>query len=947
MNLFNLGCQSSTNLIPTWEITNLSDAFQDEIGGLLHFRIRCYAAKTGAQITVRASGGRTLAEGWDKTWEEAISEAAVAAGCTYTKTSFLSHVITVGESYVAGSDILITMNSIADEWTQTTVDGYSQSNVHLELVSGASVTSRLSKSNVISFWLYDSSQDPVDLKKMFLTVGANFIDEGDPVSIFVNMANIEIGTTFRLFCSPSGSGSVIDTSDWEETFADALGVAFSGSGYSIDSAYATTGLNANQAGVITVTEEKASDVIEVVWTSLADRTTDGQQQFNVFLDQVSDENIRLTGSIASIWVRDTSTEYDTTEWQVEISPTQPTLGDTVTYRIFNEAAVTPSSVTVSEVGDIVGADFNTTLTSALSTAVNLKTGLSYSNGVLTNTADWDGELTFTRTLSSSEEGTHGIHLLDPVDSYVICPYASCLPNYTHTVSNEFLCGVNLSGGEFSSTYPGTYSTDYKYPSDPENATDQHIEMDYWDSQGIDIIRLPVHWERIQREFYADLYDGDFAGTYSGAMDMARVDEIINYWTGLGHHIILDVHNYAKWYGVILGIGSSEHPVEAFCDLWERLANRYKDNDKVLFCLMNEPSYIQLSYWTAFEKACIAAVRLTGAKNKILISGVGWTGAHTWTTNGNSTAWAGYADPVGETFYDVHQYLDSDSSGTSDICVLDSNERIVAATEWAKENGVKLFLGEFNGGANTVCATEIASMLEYIAENKDAWLGWSAWGAGTRWGDYIFRLDPPNYTDGSVSDCWLQIKPYLEEDMVDLNSRYYVYFDGNSYIQIPEVYLTGAFKLEFNILKESDTEMQAMGYADALSDVISLREGGAIRLRNHEAILIQTQAGIVNAQEACKITITRDAYNLVSFYKNDVLVASYTLGGDFYFNLIGRYGSPSTFFVNGFMWDVFIEGERMYELNKNVYPSLIFKDSISGQDGQGYNFQESSFVMELP
>lgn len=51
--------------------------------------------------------------------------------------------------------------------------------------------------------------------------------------------------------------------------------------------------------------------------------------------------------------------------------------------------------------------------------------------------------------------------------------------------------------------------------------------------------------------------------------------------------------------------------------------------------------------------------------------------------------------------EMHQYPDSDSSGTSTTCVSPTIavERLRAATEWLKANNLKGFLGEFGGGSN--------------------------------------------------------------------------------------------------------------------------------------------------------------------------------------------------------------------------------------------------------
>ena len=53
-----------------------------------------------------------------------------------------------------------------------------------------------------------------------------------------------------------------------------------------------------------------------------------------------------------------------------------------------------------------------------------------------------------------------------------------------------LYGVNLAGAEFGATGTiGTYGMDYTYPTADELA--------YYASKGVDSIRLPFTWERIQ------------------------------------------------------------------------------------------------------------------------------------------------------------------------------------------------------------------------------------------------------------------------------------------------------------------------------------------------------------------------------------------------------------------------------------------------------------------
>ena len=62
------------------------------------------------------------------------------------------------------------------------------------------------------------------------------------------------------------------------------------------------------------------------------------------------------------------------------------------------------------------------------------------------------------------------------------------------------------------------------------------------------------------------------------------------------------------------------------DLWKRIAEIYKSNDKVWFGLMNEPHDVSPQDWFAMAQASINAIRATGATNLITVPGSCWTGA---------------------------------------------------------------------------------------------------------------------------------------------------------------------------------------------------------------------------------------------------------------------------------------------------------------------------------
>jgi endoglucanase len=293
-------------------------------------------------------------------------------------------------------------------------------------------------------------------------------------------------------------------------------------------------------------------------------------------------------------------------------------------------------------------------------------------------------------------------------------------------------GVNLAGADFGEgSLPGTYNIDYTYPT--------AAEVDYFLSKGMTTFRLPFRWERLQRQQFGN-FDAD---------EQARINEFVSYATSKGAFVLLDPHNYARYYGQVIGQGV---PVTAFNDFWTKLANLYKSNRRVIFGLMNEPNNMPTELWRDDANSAIQAIRRTGATNLILVPGNAWTGAHSWNQSWygtpNATAMLDIIDPINNYAFEVHQYMDGDFSGTSDQCISRTigAEKLVEFTEWLKENGKRGFLGEFGGGRNNTCYDGLDNMLSYIHSNTDVWLGWTYWAAGPWWGEYRFTLQPINGAD---------------------------------------------------------------------------------------------------------------------------------------------------------------------------------------------------------
>lgn len=324
-------------------------------------------------------------------------------------------------------------------------------------------------------------------------------------------------------------------------------------------------------------------------------------------------------------------------------------------------------------------------------------------------------------------------------------------------------GVNLAGAEFGhNNLPGTYNSHYTYPT--------QAEVDYFRNKGMNIIRLPFRWERLQRATNAALH----------STELGRLHGFVSATTGKGVYVILEPHNFARYFPdpgnfqtSTQGLVGSYYPNSVFSNFWWRVADIYKTNDHVIFNLMNEPNSMPTEQWVSAANSAIAGIRAAGSTNVIHVPGNQWTGAHSWTANyygtPNSIAMLNIVDPGSNTVFEVHQYLDSDSSGTT-TNIVNANigvSRIAAFTLWLRANNKRGFLGEFavanstiGSGATLIGDEALTNMLSHIQANADVWEGWAWWAAGPWWpggpgnpggNPYMFLLDPANLGQVSQTD----------------------------------------------------------------------------------------------------------------------------------------------------------------------------------------------------
>lgn len=286
-------------------------------------------------------------------------------------------------------------------------------------------------------------------------------------------------------------------------------------------------------------------------------------------------------------------------------------------------------------------------------------------------------------------------------------------------------GVNESGAEFgNNVIPGTLGTDYTWPS-PSS-------IDFFVEKGFNTFRVPFLMERLSPPSTG--LTGSFDATYLNGLKTT-----IDYITGKGAYALLDPHNFMIYNGATISSTSD------FGTWWKNLANEFKSDSNVVFDIMNEPHDIPAATVLDLSQAAINGIRDSGATSQlILVEGTSWTGAWTWISSGNGDVFGAISDPNNNTAIEMHQYLDSDGSGTSGTCVSSTigAERIADATTWLQNNGLKGFLGEIGAGSNADCISAVQGAL-CAMQQSGVWIGALWWAAGPWWGNYFQSIEPPN------------------------------------------------------------------------------------------------------------------------------------------------------------------------------------------------------------
>lgn len=360
-------------------------------------------------------------------------------------------------------------------------------------------------------------------------------------------------------------------------------------------------------------------------------------------------------------------------------------------------------------------------------------------------------------------------------------------------SNWQFNGINLSGLEFSKSIDPFVIPNVSI-EDADSPQSDLADVTSFINQGVNTVRVPVRWAYLQQQ-------GPGKGELSQQYYQNYVKPLLESLTQAKVHTIIDLHSYMRYseFGKqYAGCGSDGSCPDgtlitdsaAYQDVWAKLykqikADRQIDQSYLLFDLVNEPVNVPDDKVFTIQIDVIKMLRNQGFDGYILVEGNSWTGLHSWTTDQwpnssttnegqpltNATLFtrenfenAGIND-LSKIVINVHQYLDSNYSGTSNTCQQDLSTtgangfNLQAFVDYLRQNRLKAMVTEFGSGTDAnACQAPLQQFVEYMktnsATNKDyGFLGWTIWSTGHGWGGYNLRVTPNSYHMDAL-------KPYL-------------------------------------------------------------------------------------------------------------------------------------------------------------------------------------------
>lgn len=329
----------------------------------------------------------------------------------------------------------------------------------------------------------------------------------------------------------------------------------------------------------------------------------------------------------------------------------------------------------------------------------------------------------------------------------VAPSGTCAPNSPPASAGTLrFAGINISGFDFGCNTDGNCNASGAWPPLTQYyGADGAGQMQHFvNDDGFNVFRLPVGWQFLINN------DDTPSGTLD-ANNLVEYDALVQACLATGASCIVDVHNYARFDGAIIGQGGPSN--EIFAELWTNIASKYASEEKIIFGVMNEPHDIpDITLWAESVQAAVTAIRNAGATTQlILLPGNDYTSAGTFISNGSADALNKVVNPDGSItnlVFDVHKYLDSDNSGTHAECVTNNiDDAFGPLAQWLRCNGRQAFNTETGGGNTASCEEYLCQQIAFQKANSDVILGYVGWAAGNFDPSYVLGETPTNTGNG--------------------------------------------------------------------------------------------------------------------------------------------------------------------------------------------------------
>lgn len=179
----------------------------------------------------------------------------------------------------------------------------------------------------------------------------------------------------------------------------------------------------------------------------------------------------------------------------------------------------------------------------------------------------------------------------------------CNTFQTHT----YTAGVNIAGFDFGVGTDGTQvMKSVSPPISSLGGPDGAGQMNHFvKDDKLNIFRLPVGWQYIT--------GSNLGGTLNSA-NLQNYDQLVQACLKTGATCIVDIHNYARWNGQIIGQGGPTN--DQFVNLWTQIATKYKSQSNIAFGVMNEPHEVDINKWADTVQLVVTAIRNAGATTQM-------------------------------------------------------------------------------------------------------------------------------------------------------------------------------------------------------------------------------------------------------------------------------------------------------------------------------------------